>query len=208
LPGATPGAHRQVWNFRYAAAPGLSEDTRADGVWAPPGVYDVELKVDGTSQHAKLEVKPDPRVQAGPADYEAQFRMARDIEAAQAQVNVALKDAQALHRALTERMKTADAAEKARLQALDARIVQITDLEFDKNPRNPMPSPPRSLTGLRFLSARLGVLYDAVDGADGAPTADARAGWSQAQAALSGALQAWADLKADTPADLKQAKSG
>lgn len=206
-PGAEPGAHRLVWNFRYAAAKGLSEDPHADGVWAPPGAYDVELIVDGSSQHARLEVRPDPRVKAEAADYQAQFAMARDIEAAQARVSLALKQAGELHKALAERMKTADAAETARLQALDARIVQITDLEFDKNPRNSMPTPPHNLTGLRFLSARLGVLYDATDGSDGAPTADARAGWSQAQAALAGTLQAWADLKADTPKDLIEAKS-
>jgi hypothetical protein len=147
-------------------------------------------------------------VTAQPGDYQAQFRMARDIEAAQAQVNAALKEAQAMHKALAERMKTADAAEKAKLQALDARIVEITDLEFDKNPRNPTPSPPRSLAGLRFLSARLAALYDAVDGADGAPSSDAQAGWSQTQAALSGALKAWTGLEADTPQDLTQAKPG
>lgn len=206
IPSATPGAHRQVWNFRYAAAPGLSEDPHADGVWAPPGVYDVELRVDGASRHARLEIRPDPRVKAEPADYQAQFAMAREIEAAQARVSAALKEAGELHKALVERMKAAEAAEKARLQALDARIVQITDLEFDKNPRNPMPSPPRSLTGLRFLSTRLGVLYDATDGSDGAPTADAQAGWRQAQAALADTLKAWADLKADTPAGLMPPK--
>jgi photosystem II stability/assembly factor-like uncharacterized protein len=205
---AGEGAHRLVWNFRYAATPGLSDDPHADGVWAPPGVYDVELIVDGASRRAKLEVKPDPRVKAEPAAYETEFQMARDIEAAQAQVNVALKQAATLHAALASRIRAAEAAEKTRLQALDERLVQITDLEIDKNPRNPYPLPPRSLVGLRFLSARLGVLYDAVDGSDGGPSADAAAGWSQARTALAGTLKAWAELLADTPADLRTVRPG
>lgn len=201
------GAHRLVWNFHYAATPGLSDDAHADGVWAPPGDYDVELTVDGVSRHAKLAVRPDPRVRADPAAYQAQFRLAREVEAAQAQTNAALKEAKATHEALAARMKQADAAEKARLQALDKRLVEITDLEFDKNPRNPYPLPPRSLVGLRFLSGRLAVLYDAIDGADGAPTADAMAGWSQVRTPLSGTLEAWSRLKADMPADLAPAKA-
>jgi hypothetical protein len=206
-PSAAPGAHRLVWDFSYAATPGLSDDPHADGVWAPPGLYDVELRVDGTSQHARLELKPDPRVSVAPADYQAQFRTAREIEAAQAEVNRALKEAKTLHGAIAARLKLADAAEQQRLRALDARIAKVSDLEFDRNPRNPMPTPPRSLVGLRFLSARLGVLYDAVDGADGAPTADALDGWRQTQGVLSQSLAAWKEVKADAPAELLQSKA-
>ena len=65
---ATPGMHRFVWPLRYPAPPTLAKgNTFADGVWAPPGRYTVELSADGRRVTRPLAVEPDPRVtlQAG-----------------------------------------------------------------------------------------------------------------------------------------------
>jgi photosystem II stability/assembly factor-like uncharacterized protein len=193
---ATPGAHRLVWNFRYAAAPGLDDDPHADGAWAPPGVYDVELKVDGHTERRKLVLKPDPRVKAAPQTYVRAFELERRVEVAQAQVKAALAEAAAMHKSLVAQQASADAAGKARLAALDARLIAVTDLEADKDPRNPFPAPPRSLVGLRFLQSRLAVLSQAIDGADGGPSADTETGLKQTETALAATMTAFQQVKA------------
>jgi hypothetical protein len=48
---------------------------------------------------------------------------------------------------------------------------------------------------LRFVSAALGRLVDAVDGADGFPTRDAREAWQQTKESAEAGLHAWAEFK-------------
>ena len=55
---------------------------------------------------------------------------------------------------------------------------------------------PRSTTSLRFLDVALQKLEFAVDGADAAPSADARASWAQLRPAVDAALRAWSEFKA------------
>jgi hypothetical protein len=54
---------------------------------------------------------------------------------------------------------------------------------------------PRSTTSLRFLDTALQKLESAVDGADAAPTTDARASWAQLKPAVDAALRAWSEFK-------------
>ena len=63
LYSATPGMHRFVWPIRYLAPTALAEgNPYANGVWAPPGQYTVELSVGGRRQTQAFTVVPDPRV--------------------------------------------------------------------------------------------------------------------------------------------------
>ena len=49
-PARTPGMHRFVWPLRYPAPAALADgNPYADGVWAPPGRYTVELSVGRAS---------------------------------------------------------------------------------------------------------------------------------------------------------------
>lgn len=194
---ATPGAHRLVWNFRYAAATGLSDEPRADGAWAPPGSYDVELKVDGQAERKTLVLNPDPRVKAAPESYDRAFNLARKVESARVKVRTALAQAKTMHESLVDKEKTAKADDKAKLVDLDARLIAVADFEGERDPRSPFPKPPRSLVGLRYLDARLETLAAAIDGADGGPSGDAETGFEQAETALTGALAALDQIRAD-----------
>lgn len=205
-PSGQAGAHRVVWDFRYAAAAGLADEPAAAGVWAPPGTYDVELIVDGASLHRPLTLKPDPRVKADPDGYARAFVLAREVEADQVRVKAAAKEAKAIHDAMVAKARTAPAKEQAALATRDRELMQVTDLELDKDGHAPS-KPPRSLTGLRFLQARLEALAEAVDGADGAPTPDAESGVAQAHAAVADALAALERFKAASPAGLPGASS-
>lgn len=159
-PRITPGMHRLVWDLHYAAPKDATGRPNGDGVWAPPGRYTVTLNVDGVRDTEPLMVAPDPRVRATPADYAAQFALARRIDAARVQVDAAITAATALH--------TRFAADPG-MQVLDGQLRTIADFAPSAFPT----APPANAHGLRALSDRLTGLARAVDGVDGAPTPDA-----------------------------------
>ncbi len=138
-PAATAGAHRFVWDLRYALPVGMAPDFRLGAVWALPGKYSVVLIADNKTLRQPLTIVPDPRVTVAPASYRAEFELARKIEADRGRVAAALK----------------------------------------ANPSD---------ADLAALAERLGKLQLAVDGADGAPSADAVAGYALASAAVKAKL--------------------
>ena len=84
-PASAAGLHRFVWDLHYASALPPAQDALSDpfamaGIWAPPGVYDVRLNVDGRVSHRTLELRIDPRERATQAALDEQFRLARRIE--------------------------------------------------------------------------------------------------------------------------------
>ena len=197
-PAATPGQHRFVWDLHYAAparAPGGDAEEAADttGVWAPPGLYTVELTVAGRSLRQPLEVRPDPRVKLDAAGFQAEFVLARRIEEAQVEVHAALARAGALKGRLKAQLQAADAAGKPTLTQTVARLDALADLPVE-DPRNSVGLPPGSPIGLSDIAVRLAKLALAVDGADAAPTPDDVTGFDQAQAALKVATSRLHDL--------------
>ena len=82
---AVAGSHRRVWNLRY---PGAAKVEDAKTEWsrcepmAPPGEYEVELRVGDATQTERFRLLPPPDVDTPMADYEAQFAFlckARDL---------------------------------------------------------------------------------------------------------------------------------
>jgi hypothetical protein len=192
-PAASPGQHRFVWPLRYAPPPGLADGGEA-GVWAPPGRYTVELAIGGRTWRQSLDVIPDPRVKATPADFQAEFALARRIEAARARVHAVLGDAGKLQTDLKARIKAAAPGRKDRLEALAARLEGLLDVPTD-TARKEVGRPSPSVDGLADIGEVLDKLAQAADGADGAPTPDAIAGFAQVSAALDGAQARWNAIK-------------
>jgi photosystem II stability/assembly factor-like uncharacterized protein len=176
-PSAAPGQHRFVWNLHYAPPASLGGAYSASGVWAPPGRYQVELTVDGQVFRGPLEVTPDPRVKASGEDFQAEFALARHIEAARAAARTALAAAGKRRATLTE----------ADLKRLDA-IVDFRPPDSE----NRVTAKAHVVAGLTDVSERLDTLARAVDGADGAPSPDAVTGFAQAKQALDADLAALA----------------
>ena len=90
-PAATAGVHRFVWDLRYALSPGVSPNPQLGAVWAPPGRYTVVLTAGGETLRRPLVIMPDPRSTATTATYQAEFDLARRIEADRGRVAAALK---------------------------------------------------------------------------------------------------------------------
>jgi len=77
------GLNRFEWNMRY---PGVEKfdklvlwNDSLEGPKAVPGRYLATLNVNGQTQSAELEIRPDPRVAASMADLQAQFDFVWDV---------------------------------------------------------------------------------------------------------------------------------
>jgi photosystem II stability/assembly factor-like uncharacterized protein len=198
-PAATPGHHRFVWPLHYAAAADLKGEGEHEerGLWAPPGHYTVEINIAGHVMRQPLDVQLDPRVKVTPGAAQAEFAMAREIERARIDLQGMAKASKVLKDQLAARASHDAPGQASQLKPIIARLDSLID-EPPANPRNAMTPPPRSLTGLTDLRQRLDKLQEAVDDADGAPTADAISGFRQARAALVAARQELTDIESQS----------
>jgi photosystem II stability/assembly factor-like uncharacterized protein len=177
-PLATPGHHRFVWDLHYAKPAGLKDENTPAGVWAAPGRYTVELRASGQVLRQPLTVVADPRVKVSQADFEAEFRLAKQIEQARVRVRSMLEQASDLKAALAKLKGQANA---------DALTIELNGLVGEAKPIGGTTAP----TTLTSISEWLDSLAQAVDGADGAPTADNLSGYRIVSAALDGLEPRW-----------------
>ena len=196
VPAATPGMHRLVWDLHYAAprAPGAAGPEKP-GVWAPPGRYTVVLTVDGRTYRQPLRVEPDPNVKVPQAALVSQFHLARKIERTQFRAAQAEAVAVKLLDALATRLKQGGAARGA-IAALYARARNLSgERPFPQHHIGFGGAPPRNLASLVMLSQDLLHLQRAVDGADAAPSPDARTGYAIVSRQLDATLAAWRSIE-------------
>ncbi len=196
------GAHRFVWDLRYAPPKALVSDDmaaeeREEGVWAPPGKYWVEMQTQGRRYRQPLTVVPDPRVKLPASAYAQEFALARKIESSRVRIAAALADAAKLHESIAKASKLADPSTSDMLLAADRQLVAMDLIAPVKESPDFIGRPPTSVQGLRYLSAAFNRLARAVDGADGAPTPDAMQSYLLHEKLLSAALDVWTRFKAE-----------
>jgi hypothetical protein len=80
----TPGMHRFVWSLNWGSSGGPSADEDADthnpsGPKVIPGIYQLQLTVDGKVYSESLEVVMDPRSPATPELLEQQLQLGKEI---------------------------------------------------------------------------------------------------------------------------------
>jgi photosystem II stability/assembly factor-like uncharacterized protein len=192
----SPGLHRFVWPLRYPVlATPAHGDAYADGVWAPPGRYSVELKVDGKKYTQPLTVVADPRVKLAADAYAQQFDFAREVEALQARLAAANTAAGTLHGKLTTAQKGATGDLDAAIDELDAKVVAMAGIVDAPNPFNVWAHSPTSTSSFTFLDSAIGAIAAAADDADVTPSPDARVGFAKLRTATDAALHAWDMLR-------------
>ena len=177
-PPATAGHHRFVWDLHYSKPAGLKDDDTPPGVWAPPGRYWVTLSVNGQTLRQPLTLIADPRVHVTQAEFDAQFRAAKEIEAARVRVRRMIEEAADIKTALDKLKGTGNA---------DALLAELDGLKGEEAPIGGANAP----TTLTAISDWLDKLALAVDGSDGAPTADNLRGLSLVTAELSAIEPRW-----------------
>lgn len=200
------GMHRFVWPLRHAAPAELADHAGADGLLVPPGDYSIELTVDGKTLRQPLAVVADPRVKLGADVYASQYAFARQVELVQIRLARAFAEAKAMHTALAKERAdtTTSEALASDLKAFDASVVAAAGIVDAGNPHNAWSMPANTTTSFRFLGDALGKLANAADGADAAPSPDARAGIAVLLPKLDRALGDWSLLQADQLAALNQ----
>jgi photosystem II stability/assembly factor-like uncharacterized protein len=189
LSGAS-GAHRFIWPLHFPPPSALAAgNAYADGAWAPPGGYTVELNVDGTRFSQPLQILPDPRVEMPESAYAEQFELALQIEGLQAKLAAPSAELAALQKALSTR-QSSDALSTQLLDGFQKKLNAVLGTQPNSNPGNGWWLPPKTVTSLRFIGAVLGALESAVSDSDAPPSGDARTGLALAKAQLPSVLAA------------------
>jgi len=192
-PAATPGHHRFIWDLHYAKPTGLKDqDNVRSGVWAPPGRYTVQLAVGGQTLSQALEIVPDPRVPVTQTDFDAEFRLAKQIEAQRVRVRMMLEQARDL------KGRLAKAKGQPNAEALSAELRELVGAGA---PISGSVAP----TDLSGISEWLDKLANAVDGADAAPTPDDVEGFATITAALNTIAPRWTAFEASARSQLPPA---
>jgi photosystem II stability/assembly factor-like uncharacterized protein len=191
---AAPGMHRFVWDLHYPGPADPDDPFKAGGVWAPPGLYFVELNADGQTLRQPLTVKPDPRVKIPPAALEREFELASKVHEASKRAAAVLKDAGSLIKALAPRAPH-ETKLRPQFAHLAAAVSALSGLPQPSDKRASRPGAPPPPGSLKDIAASLDNLERAVDDADADPSADARAAYAKLATMLSGKLQLWQSLK-------------
>jgi photosystem II stability/assembly factor-like uncharacterized protein len=186
------GMHRFVWPLRWAAPRETSHgDSWADGLWAAPGRYRLVLTVDGRRLEQSLDVLPDPRLALPASAYDQQLAAAREAQAAQVSLASAQAAAETALHAIAVRLEQAPAALRERLEELRRDATAVAGVTGDPERPSARPGSPPRVGSVRFVADRANTLLDAIEGADAAPSADARDGLSALRALTAQALAAW-----------------
>ncbi len=192
----TLGMHRFTWSMHYPPAAFTRQTSPyADGAWAPPGQYTIELDVDGTQYTQTLTLVPDPRVEIPASAYVAEFELTRRVESREADVAEAMDAASALRALLRERLNTADAKSAELLGAYIAQLDELIGVPPGVVPAAARPAPTSARWNLALLARALERLHVAVDGADAAPSADAVAGYAKLALLVDSSVRHWSTLK-------------
>jgi hypothetical protein len=108
---AKAGLNRFEWNMRYPSVEKFEKlvlwNDELEGPRAVPGDYTATLDINGQSQTVGLEIRPDPRVDAAPADLQAQFDFTWGINRKLTQT----------HQAITQIRAT-----RSQLEAIEKRV--------------------------------------------------------------------------------------
>ena len=205
MPPSTPGAHRFIWNLRYARPKAILYDYSIaalynqgtpvvpEGPRVLPGHYSVELTVDGVNYHQPLTVSFDPRIQPAPSALEQQFSLARRIDAS-------MDDTYAAYTALQD-MHTQLAALKSRLmiEPAKARLLQsVNDLDQQVTM---LADKPKGQGSFGAINRRLTDLATQVDDGDRKPPASYYETFKSYMGNIDTAMVSWKRLQSkDIPA--------
>jgi hypothetical protein len=198
------GLNRFVWDMRHTDAvrfPGMilwAGETRGPKV--APGRYQVKLTVDGKSVTQNLEIKPDPRLTATPADYAKQLELGLKIRDKLNETHNAIIQIRDVRKQVEDLLKRVGSQSKPINDAGTALNKKLTTIEEalyqtkNQSSQDPLNFPIR-------LNNKLAALAGVVGGAEAAPTAQSYAVYDQLVAAIDAELAKLSQIiKTDVPA--------
>jgi len=192
---AAVGAHRFVWDLRYALPQALQRDDEpAAGLWVVPGKYKLRLSVNGKSYDQTLTVLKDPRVKISSFSFGSQLKFAQQIESARIQVAEASHSIASLITQLQSVKGKVNATLADKITTLVLKLDSIAG-SVPVDPDNSVGVPPDNMQNLSYFAGALADIANAVESADAAPTRDARTGFKLQSKALEPVMQKWRQLQ-------------
>jgi photosystem II stability/assembly factor-like uncharacterized protein len=192
---AKAGMHRLVWDLHYAfpeSVPGSYFGPLPPT--AVPGTYTIKFTANGQTQSQPLVLKMDPRVKTSQADLEKMFQAESRITRNVGELSSALKKSEELQSAIVVRKKeaTSNAELNEALSALERRNFELLGAEAEPEFGIFGLAPPaKQIVTLREANPAMTGLLFAVQGSDGAPTADAIVAIEKWDAATKDVLARW-----------------
>jgi len=198
---AEAGMHRFVWDLHYALPKSVHRSFYGPaGVRSLPGNYTVKLTANGKSSSQTFTVKMDPRISTAEDGLRQEFVVASRISARLGEVAAAQERAEELQKVIAARK--AETGGKAEVFAALAGIAHKID-EVNGAPGAEefgffgLRLPDGEPTTLHRVATTLTGLLMIVDGAEAAPTPDARAAAEKWEAAGAEVLTRWKAVEAD-----------
>ncbi|MGH7573711.1 MAG: glycosyl hydrolase, partial [Longimicrobiales bacterium] len=190
-PPAEAGLNRFVWDMRYEGARDFEGmimwGGNVQGPIAPPGQYQVRLTALGETKTESFEIVKDPRLtQVTQADFDAQFRLAREIVQRVDDAHAAVLTIRNVREQVDDRLSKSEAPELAELGGafrtdigdVEGEIYQVR-LEARQDPLNFPIKVNNQIAALRGI----------VESADGRPTDQSREAFSFLSQQLEGELE-------------------
>ncbi len=199
---AEPGLHRFVWDLRYTLPQEIADASpRGDdvgGPWAAPGRYRVRLSRAGKTVEQPLVLAKDPRVPEaiGDSDLAHQHALAADVVAQRLRVAKGMLEATALRKAIASAREKANGDAASALDALSHAVDEAAGPAY-RPTDDYWTGRAAPATTLRRLTSSLEDFQSAVDGADLAPTRDARDGLTARMKQVNAGLALWGKVLSD-----------
>jgi photosystem II stability/assembly factor-like uncharacterized protein len=206
---ASAGAHRWIWDLRYAPPDvpfhdypisAIFQDTPRGplGPFVASGKYTVRLTVAGHSYTQTLSVRIDPRIRTSPTGVALQQTLSLRVYTGIQESADVLRKIQALRVQLAARKSGAQGDQAAAITALDARLAQLaTGGSATAIGRRRAGGGQSSLEQAR---GTLGGLLELLQGTDAAPTTQAVAAVNAQLTTLNLLLSQWQEIsKQDVP---------
>jgi photosystem II stability/assembly factor-like uncharacterized protein len=203
------GFHRFCWDMHWTPVPGVKPEYPIAAVyentppaptspWAMPAKYSVVLTVDGKKYTRDLTVMMDPRVKTPLAGLQKQFEVSNQVYQQLLVVQPALDEATQLREQLKMQREKANAAQAAKVDALNQKLNDLLGAEGKRRRRG------QSAETLAGAQAALFELLMTMQNADVAPTPVQSGAVPELQKSASALVDRW---KAMQTSDVPQLKS-
>jgi len=191
---AKPGAHRFLWDLRYAkprTEPADENDFGGppQGPQVLPGAYQLRLTAGGRSYTEALVVKLDPRSTATPVDLTKQSELSQACVREMGKAADALREIREARRRLAERIPSSNADLASKIAALDGEAARL--MGSGDGGRGGAAGG-NSLTS---VSSQLSAALAVAESADRTPPEDAYTLFGLATRELSAELSTWKALQ-------------
>ncbi len=203
--GSAAGAHRFVWDLRWASAGANAVFEEEEGRGAPrgpravPGEYQLKLTVDGAVFSQLLKVEMDPRSQATSAELNEQLWVGLEIFAEVQNTRRTLAQIAAVKKRLGE-------IETQGLKQHPELLTQVAGAQsaISKVEKGERPAP-GSIAGLESASTGLGAALRVVESGDRAIPSQAMDLYREAHGVAETQLAAWESVKSSQLRELNRA---